>query len=299
MCDKGPLLQYDRHPQKDMHSIGCRRCGDFFVDALAVHPISQLSFDDRCYLSAVTRRASDAGHRLEIAQLDIQRLIDTAPRWTSPFEGVDRLLMLLASRTKRWLGASQIDKENDYPLVCARGPEEVNDLFHLAWEQGLLVTSKPVFTIAGWRRIDELRERQPNSRQAFVAMSFAPELNNAWTDGFKPGIEETKFFTALRVDNVEYLERIDDRIIAEIRRSALVVADFTGNRGGVYFEAGYALGLGIPVVFTCRSDAIAHVYFDTRQYNHIVWDNPPQLRSRLNDRLAATLLPRKWRATQK
>ena len=35
-----------------------------------------------------------------------------------------------------------------------------------------------------------------------------------------------------------------DRIIAQIRASKFVVADFTRNRGGVYYEAGFALGLG-------------------------------------------------------
>jgi nucleoside 2-deoxyribosyltransferase len=202
----------------------------------------------------------------------------------------------MATRAKRWVGPAPIDKEDDYPLLCARGPDEVNDLMHVAWQTGVLVANKPVITVDGWKRIDSLRARQPNSRQAFVAMWFADEMKGPWERGFKPGVEDSKYYTAFRVDLAEYNERIDDHIVAELRRSGLVVADFTGNRGGVYFEAGFGLGLGVPVIFTCRSDCIDAVHFDTRQYNHIVWDTPEQLRKRLNDRIAATALPPGWRA---
>jgi hypothetical protein len=43
----------------------------------------------------------------------------------------------------------------------------------------------------------------------------------------------------------------------------LLVADFTGQRGGVYWEAGFAQGLGIPVIRTCKSDELWKLHFDT------------------------------------
>jgi nucleoside 2-deoxyribosyltransferase len=33
-----------------------------------------------------------------------------------------------------------------------------------------------------------------------------------------------------------------------------LVCDLTGYRGGVYFEAGFAYGLGLPVIYICRKD---------------------------------------------
>lgn len=88
----------------------------------------------------------------------------------------------------------------------------------------------------------------------------------------------------------EHNEKIDDRIIAEIRQSSLIVADFTGQRGGVYFEAGFAKGLGIPVIWTCHEDGVENLHFDTRQYNHIVWESPEDLKTKLINRISATLL---------
>lgn len=59
-----------------------------------------------------------------------------------------------------------------------------------------------------------------------------------------------------------HTDRIDDKILAEIRRSGLLVADFTGHRQGVYFEAGFALGLDVPVIWCCREDEIEKAHFE-------------------------------------
>lgn len=72
-----------------------------------------------------------------------------------------------------------------------------------------------------------------------------------------------------------------------------VVADFTGHRGGVYFEASFALGLGIPVIWTCCEDQIGTAYFDTRQYSHVVWKSPGDLREKLKYRILATVPPQR------
>ena len=117
-------------------------------------------------------------------------------------------------------------------------------------------------------------------------MWFSDELNEAWHQGFEPALTSTGF-DPLRVDLAEHTGKIDDFIVAQIRRSGLLVADFTGNRGGVYFEAGFAMGLGIPVIWTCRETDIDELHFDTRQYNHIVWKNSEDLKERLQNRIAA------------
>ena len=62
-----------------------------------------------------------------------------------------------------------------------------------------------------------------------------------------------------------------------------------GARGGVYYETGFAHGLGIPVIFTCQKNGLDEVHFDTRQYNHIVWETPEELRNQLAKRIAAVL----------
>jgi len=62
----------------------------------------------------------------------------------------------------------------------------------------------------------------------------------------------------------EHINKIGDEIISQIRRSKFLIADFTGHRGGVYFEAGLAMGLGLLVFWTCRRDDLDKLHFDIR-----------------------------------
>ena len=84
-------------------------------------------------------------------------------------------------------------------------------------------------------------------------------------------------------------------MIAELRRARFVVADFThgadGARGGVYYEAGFAHGMDREVIFTCEKEALKRIHFDTRQYNHIVWEAEKldEFRSRLAARISAVI----------
>lgn len=121
-------------------------------------------------------------------------------------------------------------------------------------------------------------------------MSFDKSLDSAYADGIKPAVTDCGF-TPVRVDLVEHNEKICDKILAEIRLAQFVVADFTLHRAGVYFESGFAMGLGRPVIWTCRKDQLGEAHFDTRQYNHIDWESPAELRRKLADRIRA-IIPR-------
>lgn len=147
-------------------------------------------------------------------------------------------------------------------------------------------------TVEGYARLAELEKANAESSKGFVAMWFDDSIAEAWEEGIKLGIEDAGY-EAVRIDQQEYNNKIDDEIIAEIRRSRFVVADFTqgedGARGGVYYEAGFAHGLGIEVIFTCRKNALGDVHFDTRQYNHIVWETPEELRQGLAARISAVI----------
>lgn len=150
-------------------------------------------------------------------------------------------------------------------------------------------------SVEGHTRVDELEreERAQDSSQAFVAMWFHESTREACEKGIEPAILDAGY-EPLRIDRKEHINKIDDEIIAEIRRSRFLVADFTqgedGARGGVYYEAGFAHGLGIPVIFTCREDAVETLHFDTNHYNHIVWTTPEELRERLRNRILAVIV---------
>ena len=131
-----------------------------------------------------------------------------------------------------------------------------------------------------------------DSSQAFVAIWFDDSMAGACGESIEPGIRDAGY-EPLLINRKEHINRIDDEIIAEIRRSRFVVADFThgkdGARGSVYYEAGFAHGLGLPVIFTCKKDSLEDLHFDTEHYNHIVWTNESELRVKLRNRILAAI----------
>ena len=90
------------------------------------------------------------------------------------------------------------------------------------------------------------KQENVNTSQGFVAMWFDDSMTEAYEKGIQPAIEDAGY-KAMRIDQKEHANKIDDEIIAEIRRSRFIVADFShggdGARGGVYYEAGFAHGL--------------------------------------------------------
>lgn len=127
------------------------------------------------------------------------------------------------------------------------------------------------------------------SRKVFVAMWFNKETDACWSDGIEIAVRKDCDFKPKRIDKKEFNEKICEEIITEIRQSRFVVADCTGSRNGVYFEAGFAKGLGLPVIWTCRKSDKKKLPFNTRQYNYIFWKTPEELREKLALRIKATI----------
>ena len=255
--------------------VRCRTCGEYWItDLLIKVNLIEAEKHPKHLLSALTRQASEAGNRLRLETSNLSQLLETMPRLATPIDNMDRLVLMLSKRQQRSDKGVKLDVRADYPLAFAHDGEELKHLFQILSQQGLVVfnlhdfEARAYLTPKGWERVLELQRTHRDSNQAFVAMSFAKELDSAWEEGFSPALKSTGF-DPYRVDRDQFNDKIDDHIVAEIRRSVLLVADFTGHRGGVYFEAGSAMGLGIPVIWTCRSDELEKAHFDTRQYNHI------------------------------
>lgn len=136
--------------------------------------------------------------------------------------------------------------------------------------------------------VESIEKPRALREKAFVAMWFNDLVRSAFHEGIALAIEETGY-RAIRIDLQEHSESVIDRIVAEIREARFVVADFTGNRGGVYFEAGFARGLGLDVIWTCKEDHFKEVHFDVRGFNVIVWKMATDLRERLQARIRAVI----------
>ncbi|HWG75494.1 MAG TPA: hypothetical protein VN660_01735 [Steroidobacteraceae bacterium] len=185
-----------------------------------------------------------------------------------------------------------IDAWRERSLACALDEQEMryylgclSDRQHL---QGL-ANNQWVIRPQGWEAAARLLDKTEASNVGFVAMAFREDMLALYREAFAPAIVKAGFEPHLANDP-PHNDQIDARIVTELKRCRFLVADVTGANTGVYFEAGYALGFGRPVIWTCREgSARSDMHFDTRQYNHILWRDAAHLAEELYYRIEATI----------
>jgi hypothetical protein len=225
--------------------------------------------------------------------MGIDELLALYPK--SPLEMIEQSLINLSVQIEHPGDTITIKPEQCYLLYSpdsngvAYVLRQLESLGYVAQEGSTQEDWSLTIETNGWSKLQELASSAKSAlRQIFVAMWFSPEMDVFYKQGIFPAVEEFGM-RCVRIDQVDHNNKICDEIIAEIRRSRAVVADFSGQRGGVYYEAGFAQGLGLPVIWTVKKDELAKVHFDTRQYNHIVYETAAELKDALLNRLRATV----------
>lgn len=121
---------------------------------------------------------------------------------------------------------------------------------------------------------------------AFVAMPMDendPELVDV-LEAIKAGAQQVSI-SAERVDDEESNERVTNRIMESIRKAEFVIVDLTHGRPNVFFEAGYAHGIGKTPIYVARSGT--NLEFDVKDYPVIKFRNLKELREGITKRLLA------------
>lgn len=290
-------------PGRDWPLISCRRCGQYGATESACAVLQRLQFTQREIANAsgwIRERWGIQLTRQDVAFL--QRLATPDPH-TRAMKVLHQLEAHSAQvgssfsfqlrnevTMAEWLGASWSVSADEFKyLLC-------DYLLKLGFVDGNYAANidhvgDVVITPAGYAELARQRTQVGTSSQiGFCAMWFDARLRVVWDDAIKPAIEAAGY-EAKRIDDIDHNNRIDDEIIATIRKSRFIVADFTGNRNGVYFEAGLAAGLNIPVIWSVREARLKKVHFDNRQYNFVTWTlaELPEFRKRLQNRIEATI----------
>jgi hypothetical protein len=272
--------------------VECDRCGAYRVtDSALAARVSKLTDPQRVLVSGWIREQNEMGSSPRILDDDVERILQLQRPTLK--ERAERILAYLIRRSPQL----NSDFEISSPALCAVA--YVADLNKLRIVLRYLTDNRLIeyppraehkvrVTPSGHVYADELGVRNRDSLQAFVAMWFDTSMGDAYQAGFERAIS-TAGYRAMRIDKHEHANRIDDEIIAQIRRSRFMVADFTDQRGGVYFEAGFAWGLHLPVIWTCRKDWFGQLHFDIRQFNCIEWTDPESLAEPLQMRIEAVV----------
>jgi hypothetical protein len=225
----------------------------------------------------------------------LEALISSSDVPKSPFEKMKEILSFISINQKHFGEWYSLDHKDYDSLVRKLGlvyPDELEGIIKESSNYGLLEIKAEykegmvvILSLKGWELADE-RNQDKQSDTVFVAMAFTDDMKEIFNNSIRPAIEACGF--KAKIVSEDYLkgdQTINDAILAGIKKAKFTVADFTHHRNGVYFEAGYALGRGQSVIYSCREDQIGTAHFDTRNYQHLVWKDGADLKKKLMDKI--------------
>ncbi len=128
-------------------------------------------------------------------------------------------------------------------------------------------------TPSGWLRVEELKRAHVSSRFAFFARQFQnPDLDRVFEHCLRPAVAQTGY----ELRPVTQRAGLVDAIIEdEIRRCRFLIADLSDDNAGAYWEAGFAEGLGKPVIYVCcakHGTEEKRTHFDANHRHTVRWD---------------------------
>ncbi|GHV40474.1 hypothetical protein FACS189490_05680 [Clostridia bacterium] len=312
------IFTYDNSEGKERFKIECEKCGTRHINSFSdtekdVYLLEGYVFETQYedpYIKLDERVFKDFRASVLVPKTPMQRmeklLINLYKfneyigfRFTTknlkPNWGYDERITVNTEGKILWkcIGYAKNEKEFRQMLIEAE---------KLGWIAGLekgAIYLGFTITVKGLEKAEQLIQTNIDSKKAFVAMSFAPELKPVFDKAIKPACAECGY-EAFKVSDVEHNNGIMDEIIASIKQSKFVIADLTCGNNGAYYEAGYAKGLGREVIYCCGKKWFDEhgVHFDARHLNLILWEEKDkdeefrELKKRLTNRIRATIMPK-------
>jgi hypothetical protein len=292
--------------ERDLYYISCPACGTYGITKLVLSQrVLDFESSAKSLLSAIVRRHFVFSGKPELITFDNwQALLSQAPVKNDVSSKVRHLLRYIAHRSKFPGDKIVLTALIDYPICFAANKDEFDFYIRYAVSAGFVEEHDPgthvecgvCLTTAGWEETRHIPTLE--SPYAFVAMSMWKEsprrelLDTAFDKAIEPAVQDSGYEKAIRIDREDFLGDVVFEIIARIKECRFVIADVTDQRHGVYFEGGYAMGMGLPVIWTCHKDDMGNAHFDTNHLNHIVWDDIAEFRKKLTNMILGTSIGR-------
>lgn len=132
-------------------------------------------------------------------------------------------------------------------------------------------------TLEGWSRYSTLKSGRFAGKYGFLALQFGePEEAHEtfFREHLKPGVKEGLGYDVFDMRDLARVGIIDNVMREKIRDAAFVLVDLTHNNSGAYWEAGFAEGLGKPVLYLCEKAKFKadKSHFDTNHLTTVTWD---------------------------
>jgi hypothetical protein len=286
VCRVTQLNDFKEDPQNDRTLFDCDLCGQFFIveDLLisleaqyvkVAHGPAKLSHAVRRMQKTMKRPTLHWDNVRSILNASLpsvrEQINNLVTYFAEELDGPGRRTHLFPVKHQGIVGSSSVE---GFALVVFSAFQE--GLLNGSHSRVLELEGRGAYALSakGWEYYEKLQREGFNTRKAFMAMKFGdPDLDQMLHEVFRPAVEATGF-SLRKLDDEPKAGLIDDRMNVEIRTSRFVIADLTHGNNGAYWEAGFAEGLGRPVIYTCEKKKFEEVrtHFDTNHRTTVIWD---------------------------
>ena len=309
ICGYTEAKQFSRSSRNLGGFFQCKRCGeyeashDLFIFSDVKERVQKVSY----ILSGLARELFETGANPPSFSLENFEALAKqfpVPDVKSIEEKIKKLLQRVREKTQYFGEEIKLgDIENVVPLAYAKNSDELIALFTLMTEKKLAKigilnnesddgkrTVRITLSANGWDLTNTLEDKNKESDRGFVAVWFHDSMNEN-INAAEEAITESGF-RAICIRDEHFSERIMDKALGEIRRSRFVIVDLTGNRGSVFFEAGFAHGLGIETIYVyCEEHdgEVTNLEFYVKHYQCYKYKTPVDLKETLKAAIAARI----------
>ena len=274
----------------DSASVACPCCGRYRITGTAIDALPHWDLSPSKWAAiAYAVKKMTGRENPPLLTIDVLRALGETAQLPHPDQILDDFVFWAGSHS-RWPGdATDITYSRHRTLLGAVDPDAFNYMISCIEQSKLFAGTIERYVVEsayrqcslnplGWERFRELSTVRTASRYGFMAMKYSdPELDAIVRDHFVPQVKLAGF-DLQRLDQGQGAGLIDDQLRLKIRQARFLVCDLTHGNRGAYWEAGYAEGLGVPVIYTCRRDVFddptheLHPHFDAVHWVTVPWD---------------------------
>ncbi len=276
---------------RDSVGFECDICGRFELTGTAYSgPLDpekeKLTSLQRAALSHRIREATDRGGSVPVVDTVWLKHFLADPHLPTPaVQAINAIRFIGDEVSKSGKKITNLQPQL-YAIIGAPNPYFAADLVFELKHQGLIDGSeyRPTrgpsdlrrvnLTLEGWTRYESEKRGRFSGKYGFLAMKFGDGVLDAFVENvLKPDVKAEIGYDVVDMRDVARAGIIDNIMRAQIRDAAFVIVDLTHDNAGAYWEAGYAEGLGKPVIYICEAEkfAAAKTHFDTNHCTTVPW----------------------------
>lgn len=307
ICNRMNTCQELPTDGRDSRGFDCKFCGKYEISKTYL-ATSRFRVETQSENNLTDRQKALLSYRLRKSS-DDSKPVMIDPEWLDPILSSDDLPnpAARANNLIRFIGdtmTKRVHPIKNFPegissIIGAPNDVSVYGLASELMAKGIIkakVINAPVetligidLTLDGWNQYEFQKRGQISEGYAFIAMEFGDPILDPFVEGVIKPIVKDIGYELVHMRDVPRAGIIDNIMMEQIRNSSFVIADLTHDNPGAYWEAGYAEGLGKPVIYICEKDKFTDLssHFDTNHRTTVFWSKDDN--SHFKKELAATI----------